>query len=181
MQKLTPCLWFDSNAEEAVKFYTSIFKKSKIKKIARYTEEGYEIHGRPAGTVMTIEFELNGQTFTALNGGPVFRFNEAISFEVNCKTQEELDYYWEKLSKGGDEKAQQCGWLKDKYGVSWQIVPTVLGDMLQDKDTERSSRVMKALLQMKKLDIKTLKQAYQQQYAYQTGPRPSRISRRSSV
>jgi predicted 3-demethylubiquinone-9 3-methyltransferase (glyoxalase superfamily) len=181
MQKITPCLWFDSNAEEAVKFYTSIFKKSKIRRIARYTEEGYEIHGRPAGTVMTIEFELNGQTFTALNGGPVFRFNEAISFQVNCKSQEELDYYWEKLSKGGDEKAQQCGWLKDKYGVSWQIVPTVLGEMLQGKDTEISSRIMKALLQMKKLDIKTLKQAYGQKYADQTGPRPSRISRRSSV
>ena len=181
MQKITPCLWFDNQAEEAVKFYTSIFKKSKIRKTARYGEEGYEIHRRPAGTVMTIEFELNGQTFTALNGGPVFKFNEAISFQVNCKSQQELDYYWEKLSKGGDEKAQQCGWLKDKYGVSWQIVPTVLGEMLQGKDTERSSRVMKALLQMKKLDIKTLNQAYQKKYAGQTGPRPSRISRRSSV
>jgi predicted 3-demethylubiquinone-9 3-methyltransferase (glyoxalase superfamily) len=181
MQTITPCLWFDSNAEEAVKFYTSIFRKSKIRKIARYTEEGYEIHGRPAGTVMTIEFELNGQTFTALNGGPVFKFNEAISFQVNCKSQGELDYYWEKLSKGGDEKAQQCGWLKDKYGLSWQIVPAVLGEMVQGKDTERSSRVMKALLQMKKLDIKTLKQAYKQQYADQTGPRPSKTSRRSSV
>jgi predicted 3-demethylubiquinone-9 3-methyltransferase (glyoxalase superfamily) len=162
MQKITPCLWFDSNAEEAVKFYTSIFKKSKIRKIARYGEEGYEIHGRPAGTVLTVEFELNGQTFTALNGGPVFKFNEAISFQVSCKSQQELDYYWEKLSKGGDEKAQQCGWLKDKYGVSWQIVPTVLGEMLQDKVTKKSERVMKALLQMKKLDIKKLKQAYAQ-------------------
>jgi len=163
MQEITPCLWFDSNAEEAVKFYTSIFKKSKIRKIARYGEEGYEIHGRPAGTVLTVEFELNGQTFTALNGGPVFKFNEAISFQVSCKSQQELDYYWEKLSKGGDEKAQQCGWLKDKYGVSWQIVPTVLGEMLQDKVTKKSERVMKALLQMKKLDIKKLKQAYAQQ------------------
>jgi len=162
MQTITPCLWFDSNAEEAVKFYTSIFKKSKIRKIARYGEEGYEVHGRPAGSVMTIEFELNGQTFTALNGGPVFQFNEAISFQVSCKTQEEVDYYWEKLSKGGDEKAQQCGWLKDRYGVSWQIVPAVLGEMLQGKDAKISDRVMKALLQMKKLDIKTLKQAYQQ-------------------
>ena len=161
MQKITPCLWFDSNAEEAVKFYTSIFKKSKIRRIARYGEEGYEIHGRPAGSVMTVEFELNGQTFTALNGGPVFKFNEAISFQVSCKSQQELDYYWGKLSKGGDVKAQQCGWLKDKYGVSWQIVPAVLGEMLKGKDAEVSNRVMKALLQMKKLDIKTLKQAYE--------------------
>ena len=162
MQKITPCLWFDSNAEEAVKFYTSIFKKSKIRKIARYGEEGYEIHGRPAGSVMTIEFELNGQTFTALNGGPVFKFNEAISFQVSCKSQQELDYYWGKLSKGGDVKAQQCGWLKDKYGVSWQIVPAVLGKMLKGKNAAVSNRVMKALLQMKKLDIKKLKQAYEQ-------------------
>ena len=162
MQKITPCLWFDDNAEEAVKFYTSIFKKSKIGRIARYGEEGYEIHGKRAGTVMTIEFELNGQTFTALNGGPVFKFNEAISFQVGCKSQEEVDYYWEKLSQGGDEKAQQCGWLKDKYGVSWQIVPAVLSEMLQDNDAEVSNQVMKALLQMKKLDIKKLKQAYAQ-------------------
>lgn len=161
MQRIIPCLWFDSNAEEAVKFYTSVFKKSKIRKIARYGEEGYEIHGRPAGSVMTIEFELNGQTFTALNGGPVFTFNEAISFQVSCKSQKEVDYYWEKLSKGGDVKAQQCGWLKDKYGVSWQIVPSVLGEMLKGKDAKVSDRVMKALLQMKKLDIKKLKQAYE--------------------
>jgi len=160
VQKITPCLWFDSNAEEAVKFYTSIFKKSKIRKIARYTEEGYEIHGRPAGTVMTIEFELKGQTFTALNGGPVFKFNEAISFQVHCRTQEEIDHYWDKLSQGGDKNAQQCGWLKDKYGVSWQIVPTVLPKMLLDKDTRKSERVMQALLQMRKLDITRLKQAY---------------------
>ena len=162
MQKINPGLWFDSNAEEAVKLYTSIFKKSKIRKITRYGEEGYEIHGRPAGSVMTIEFELHGQTFTALNGGPVFKFNEAISFQVSCKSQQELDYYWRKLSKGGDVKAQQCGWLKDKYGVSWQIVPAVLGEMLKGKDAEVSNRVMKALLQMKKLDIKKLKQAYEQ-------------------
>ena len=161
MQTITPCLWFDNQAEEAAKFYTSIFKNSKIGKISRYGEEGYEIHGKPAGTVMTIEFKLNGQVFTALNGGPVFKFNEAISFQVSCKSQKEVDYYWEKLSKGGDEKAQQCGWLKDKYGVSWQIVPTVLGEMLQDKDADKTERVMKALLQMKKLDIKKLKQAYE--------------------
>jgi predicted 3-demethylubiquinone-9 3-methyltransferase (glyoxalase superfamily) len=162
MEKIIPCLWFDSNAEEAVNFYTSIFKNSKIGKISRYGKEGYEIHGKPEGTVLTVEFELNGQTFTALNGGPAFKFNEAISFQVYCKSQNELDYYWEKLSKGGDEKAQQCGWLKDKYGVSWQIVPTVLGEMLQDKDPKKSERVMKALLQMKKIDIRTLEKAYEQ-------------------
>ena len=161
MQKITPCLWFDSNAEEAVSFYTSVFKNSKIGNISRYGNEGYEIHRKPAGTVLTIEFELNGQVFTALNGGPVFKFNEAISFQVGCESQEEVDYYWEKLSEGGDQNAQRCGWLKDKYGLSWQIVPTVLGKMLQDKDAKKSERVMKALLQMKKLDIKTLKQAYE--------------------
>ena len=160
MQKITPCLWFDSNAEEAVRFYTSIFKKSKIGNIARYGEAGYEIHGRRAGTVLTIEFELNGQTFTALNGGPVFKFNEAISFQVLCKTQKEIDYYWLKLSKGGDEKAQQCGWLKDKYGVSWQIIPTVLGEMLHDKNAAKAQRVMQAMLQMDKIDMSKLKQAY---------------------
>jgi predicted 3-demethylubiquinone-9 3-methyltransferase (glyoxalase superfamily) len=162
MQKITPCLWFDSNAEEAVNFYTSIFKNSKIGNISRYGEAGYEIHGKPAGTVLTIEFELNGQAFTALNAGPLFKFNEAISFQVSCESQEEVDYYWGKLSDGGDEKAQVCGWLKDKYGLSWQIVPTVLGEMLQDKDPEKSGRVMEALLQMKKLDIERLKEAYNQ-------------------
>jgi predicted 3-demethylubiquinone-9 3-methyltransferase (glyoxalase superfamily) len=160
MQRITPCLWFDSNAEEAAKFYTSIFKNSKIGKLSRYGKEGYEIHGKPAGTVLTVEFKLDGQTFTALNGGPVFKFNEAISFQVGCKSQKEVDYYWEKLSKGGEKG--QCGWLKDKYGVSWQIVPTVIGKMLQDKTAEKSDRVMKALLQMHKLDIKKLKQAYEQ-------------------
>jgi predicted 3-demethylubiquinone-9 3-methyltransferase (glyoxalase superfamily) len=155
-------LWFDGNAEEAVNFYTSIFKISKIGKISRYGEAGYEIHGKPAGTVLTIEFELNGQAFTALNAGPLFKFNEAISFQVSCESQEEVDYYWGKLSDGGDEKAQVCGWLKDKYGLSWQIVPTVLGEMLQDKDPEKSGRVMEALLQMKKLDIERLKEAYNQ-------------------
>ena len=162
MQKITPCLWFDSNAEEAVNFYTSIFKNSKIGNISRYGEAGYEIHGKPAGTVLTMEFELNGQAFTALNGGPMFKFNEAISFQVNCESQEEVDYYWEKLSEGGDENAQVCGWLKDKYGLSWQIVPTVLGEMLQDKDAGKSGRVMEALLKMKKLDIEKLKEAYNQ-------------------
>ena len=162
MQKITPCLWFDSNAEEAVKFYSAIFKNSKIGNISRYGEAGHEIHGKPAGTVLTIEFELDGQTFTALNGGPLFKFNEAISFQVRCESQEEVDYYWEKLSQGGDKKAQQCGWLKDKYGLSWQIVPTVVGEMLRDKDAKKSASVMKALLQMTKIDIQSLQQAYEQ-------------------
>src|SRR5918995_258285 len=130
IQKITPCLWFDDRAEEAVEFYTAVFRNSKIVKIARYGEAGFEIHGKPAGTVMTVAFELDGQTFTALNGGPLFKFNEAISLEVNCQTQEEVDYYWERLSAGGDPKAQQCGWLKDKYGVSWQVVPTGMYEML---------------------------------------------------
>ena len=160
MQKITPCLWFDNQAEDAANFYTSIFKNSKIGNISRYGKEGYEIHGKEEGTVLTVDFEIEGQRFTGLNGGPVFKFNEAISFVVHCKTQKEVDYYWEKLSEGGDERAQQCGWLKDKYGVSWQIVPDVLGEMLQDKDQNKSERVMKSLLQMKKLDIEKLKRAY---------------------
>jgi predicted 3-demethylubiquinone-9 3-methyltransferase (glyoxalase superfamily) len=155
MQKLTPCLWFDSNAEEAVNLYTSTFKNSKIGKTSRYGEAGYEIHGKPAGTVMTIDFELNGQPFTALNGGPMFKFNEAVSFQVFCETQEELDYYWDKLSSGG--KAQQCGWLKDRFGLSWQIVPTILGKLLTDP--KKSEKVMAALMKMKKLDINGLRQA----------------------
>lgn len=162
MQKITPCLWFDKQAEEAVNFYVSIFKNAKTGNITRYGKEGHEIHNMPAGTVMTVEFQIEGQDFLALNGGPVFKFNEAISFQVHCKTQEEVDYYWEKLTQGGDKNAQQCGWLKDKYGVSWQIVPTVLPEMLQDKDPKKSERVMKALLQMHKLDIKRLKEAYEQ-------------------
>ncbi|HEY6200441.1 MAG TPA: VOC family protein [Candidatus Binatia bacterium] len=157
MQKITPCLWFDKNAEEAVKFYTSIFKNSKILNISRYTEAGYEVHHMAAGTVLTVEFELNGQTFTALNGGPVFKFNEAISFQVSCASQQEVDYYWEKLSEGGDRSAQQCGWLKDKFGVSWQVVPKILGELL--KDGKKADKVMQALLQMKKLDVKRLQEA----------------------
>ena len=160
MQNITPCLWFDSQAEEAAKFYTSVFKNSRIGRIARYGKEGQEIHHRPEGSVLTVEFEINGQTFTALNGGPVFKFNEAVSFQVPCETQEDVDYYWERLSAGGDVKAQQCGWLKDKYGVSWQVVPTVLATMLQDKDRARADRVMKAMLQMKKLDIAGLQRAF---------------------
>jgi predicted 3-demethylubiquinone-9 3-methyltransferase (glyoxalase superfamily) len=163
IQKVTPCLWFDDQAEEAVEFYTAIFRNSKIVNVARYGEVGHEVHGKPAGTVMVVAFELDGQAFTALNGGPMFKFNEAISFQVKCETQEEVDYYWEKLSEGGDETAQQCGWLKDKYGVSWQVVPTVLPEMIHDPDSEKSQRAMKAMLQMKKIDIGDLKRAYEGQ------------------
>ncbi|MFL6328804.1 MAG: VOC family protein [Nitrososphaeraceae archaeon] len=159
MQKITPHLWFEDNAEEAAKFYTSIFKNSKIIDITHYGESAAEVSGRPKGTVMTVRFELEGQQFMALNGGPVFKFSPAISFLVKCETQQEVDYLWEKLSEGGGEK-EQCGWLKDKFGVSWQIVPNVLGEMMQDKDAEKSERVMKALLQMKKIDIQALRKAY---------------------
>ena len=157
MQKITPFLWFNDNAEEAVKFYTSVFKNSNIGKIARYDQAGEKASGRPAGSVMTVEFQLEGQEFVALNGGPMFKFTEAISFVVNCETQEEVDYYWERLSAGGKEV--QCGWLKDKFGLSWQIVPTVLGELLSDKDAAKAQRAMEAMLKMVKLDIKKLKQA----------------------
>ena len=159
-QKITPCLWFDDEAEAAVTFYTGIFRNSKVVSVSRYGEAGHEIHGKPAGTVLTVAFELEGQAFTALNGGPVFKFNEAISFQVDCETQEEVDYYWEKLSEGGDPKAQQCAWLKDKYGASWQVVPRVLVEMMSDPDSEKSGRAMEAMLQMKKIDIAELKRAY---------------------
>ena len=165
MKKITPCLWFDNQAEEAVNFYTSIFKNSKILSVAHYGEAGAEASGRPTGTVMTMAFQLEGQEFVALNGGPYFKFTEAISFVVNCQSQGEIDYYWEKLSGGGAEKAQQCGWLKDRYGVSWQIVPTVLGELLNDPDPEKSQRVMKALLKMKRIDIEILMQAADRQGA----------------
>jgi predicted 3-demethylubiquinone-9 3-methyltransferase (glyoxalase superfamily) len=160
IQRITPCLWFDDQAEEAVAFYTAIFRNSKIVSVSRYGEAGYEVHGRPAGTVMAVAFELDGQAFTALNGGPVFKFNEAISFQVKCETQEEVDYYWERLTDGGDENAQQCGWLKDKYGVSWQVVPGMLLEMINDPDSEKSQRAMEAMLHMKKIDIAALKRAY---------------------
>lgn len=163
MKPITPCLWFDGNAEEAAIFYVSIFKNSGIGKIARYGEAGYEIHGRIAGTVMTIEFEINGQPYTALNGGPHFKFNEAVSFQVFCDTQEEIDYYWEKLSEGGNPNAQQCGWLKDKFGMSWQIVPSMLDEMMSSSDAGVSDRVMNTLLRMKKLEIAELKNAAAQQ------------------
>ena len=159
MQKITPFLWFAHQAEEAVTFYTSIFKNSKIGRILRYSEEAAKASGQPPGSVLTIEFEIEGQKFVALNGGPQFKFNESISFVVNCEKQEEVDYYWEKLTAdGGQESA--CGWLKDKFGVSWQVTPSVLIDMLHDKDSEKSERVMHAMLQLQKLDIKTLKDAY---------------------
>jgi predicted 3-demethylubiquinone-9 3-methyltransferase (glyoxalase superfamily) len=160
VQKISPCLWFDDQAEEAARFYTGIFPNSKIVNVSRYGEAGREIHGKAPGTVMTVAFVLDGQAFTALNGGPIFKFNEAISFQVSCENQAEVDHYWDKLSQGGDPQAQQCGWLKDKYGVSWQVVPRVLPEMLTDPNPEKSQRVMTALLQMKKLDIEKLKRAY---------------------
>ena len=159
-QPITPCLWFDDRAEEAARFYTGIFKNSKIVTVAHYGEAGQEVHGRPAGSVMAVAFELDGRPFSALNGGPVFMFNEAISLQVHCETQEEVDYYWEKLSEGGDPKAQQCGWLKDRYGLSWQVVPRVLFDMLADHESGGSRRAMQAMLQMKKFDIAELQRAY---------------------
>lgn len=158
MRKITPFLWFDDKAEEAAKFYTSIFKNSKIGDIARYDEEAAKPTGRPPGSVMVVEFQLDGQDFVALNGGPLFKFTEAISFVVNCDTQEEVDYFWEKLSAGGEES--RCGWLKDKFGLSWQVTPTVLIDMLHDTDSAKAERVMKTMLQMQKIDIEKLKAAY---------------------
>jgi predicted 3-demethylubiquinone-9 3-methyltransferase (glyoxalase superfamily) len=159
--RITPCLWFDSEAEEAARFYTGIFPNSRIVASARYGEAGREIHQRPAGSVMTVDFELDGVGFTALNGGPVFTFNEAVSLQINCETQEEVDHYWTKLSEGGDERAQQCGWLKDRFGVSWQVVPTVLSEMVKDPESAASQRAMEAMLRMKKLDIRELQQAYE--------------------
>jgi predicted 3-demethylubiquinone-9 3-methyltransferase (glyoxalase superfamily) len=161
MQKITPFLWFDNQAEEAAKFYTSIFKNSKVGKILRYGEEVAKTSqsSRPVGSVLTIEFEIEGQKFVALNGGPLFKFNESVSFVVNCETQEEVDYFWGKLTADGGEESQ-CGWLKDKFGLSWQITPTVLIDMLHDKDPEKAERVMKAMLQMQKIEIPKLKTAY---------------------
>jgi len=161
MQKITPFLWFDNQAEEAAKFYTSVFKNAKIVSTTQYDEEGAKASGRPKGSTMTVAFQILGQEFVALNGGPIFKFNEAVSFMVNCESQDEVDYYWQKLSQGGDEKAQQCGWLKDKYGVSWQIVPTELNKLLSDPDPKKSQRAMRAMLQMKKIDIAEIKRAAQ--------------------
>ncbi|MGH7413126.1 MAG: VOC family protein [Candidatus Rokuibacteriota bacterium] len=158
IQRITPFLWFDSHAEEAAHFYVSIFRNSRVAGMARYDEEGAKVAGRPAGSVMTVQFQLDGQEFVALNGGPMFKFTEAVSFVVNCETQEEVDHFWQKLSAGGQQV--QCGWLKDKFGVSWQVVPTILGEMLQDKDPAKSTRVMAAMLTMKKIDIAALRSAY---------------------
>lgn len=159
VQRIAPCLWFDGQAEEAARFYTSIFPNSRITDISYFGEAGHEVHGRPAGSVMVAAFELDGQPFTALNGGPQFRFSEAISLMVSCETQEEVDYYWERLSAGGEEQAQQCGWLKDRFGLSWQIVPTALLRLMSGADRARSGRTMEALLQMKKIDIAALERA----------------------
>ncbi len=159
VQRITPFLWFDTKAEEAGSFYVSIFEDSRLGAVTRYDEAGAKASGQPKGSVMTVEFELAGQAFTALNGGPVFKFTEAISFVVHCETQAEVDHFWQKLSAGGQEV--QCGWLKDRFGVSWQVVPTVLVEMLRDKDPERSKRVMAAMLKMIKIDIATLTKAYE--------------------
>ena len=161
MQKITPFLWFEGEAENAAKFYISIFKNSKIGRILRYSQEVAEVSesGQAIGSALTIEFEIDGQEFVALNGGPQFQFNESVSFVVNCQTQKEVDYYWEKLIAGGGQESA-CGWLKDKFGVSWQITPPILIDMLHDRDAEKAGRVMHAMLQMKKIDIAKLKAAY---------------------
>ena len=158
LQRITPFLWFDSQAEEAAKFYVSIFKNSRVVSTSRYDEEASRVAGRPKGSVMTVAFELDGQEFAALNGGPVFKFTEAMSLVVNCETQREVDHFWEKLSAGGQEV--ECGWLKDRFGVSWQVVPTILGQLLTGADAEKSKRAMAAMLKMKKLDIDALKRAY---------------------
>ena len=159
--RIAPCLWFDDQAEEAAEFYTSIFKESEITAISRYGEAGREFHGKEPGSVVTVAFELEGQSFTALNGGPLFKFNEAVSLQVNCETQDEVDYYWEKLSAGGDPQAQQCGWLKDQYGLSWQVVPPMDEFFKRDERSPGAERAMEAMLQMKKIDIAALRRAYE--------------------
>ncbi|HET9904239.1 MAG TPA: VOC family protein [Xanthobacteraceae bacterium] len=160
MKTVTPCLWFDTEAEEAANFYVSVFRDGRIKSVTHYGNEGQEIHGKPAGSVLVVEFEIFGQAFMALNGGPQFKFDEAVSFQIPCETQDEVDYFWEKLTADGGQ-AGPCGWLKDKFGLSWQVVPTVLPKMLSDPDGARADRAMKALLQMEKLDIAALQRAYE--------------------
>jgi predicted 3-demethylubiquinone-9 3-methyltransferase (glyoxalase superfamily) len=155
--KITPCLWFDSQAEAAAKFYASVFANSKIGKIARYGKEGFEVHGQKAGTVMTVEFEIAGQKFVALNGGPHFKFNEAVSFQIHCETQEEIDYFWSKLAEEGEEGP--CGWLKDRFGLSWQVIPRALPQMLMDENSDKAQRVMRSMLQMRKIDLAALERA----------------------
>jgi predicted 3-demethylubiquinone-9 3-methyltransferase (glyoxalase superfamily) len=159
-QRISPCLWFDSQAEEAARFYTGIFRNSRIVNVSHYPEAGQEIHGRPEGSVMTVVFELDGLAFTALNGGPHFKFNEAVSLQVFCRDQQEIDYYWEKLGAGGDPKAQQCGWLKDRYGLAWQVVPAEMDKWFADEKSPATQRAMEAMLKMKKLDIPALERAY---------------------
>lgn len=159
-QRISACLWFADEAEEAARFYTGTFKNSRIVTITRYGAAGFEVHRRPAGSVMTVLFELDGQSFTALNGGPAFTFNEAISFQVECANQKEIDYYWEQLSAGGDPAAQQCGWLKDRFGLSWQVVPARMEELFGDGKSPGAQRAMKAMLRMKKLDIAELRRAY---------------------
>lgn len=161
LQTIAPCLWFDDQAEAAAAFYTSIFDRSRIRRVTRFSDAGREIHGRPAGSVMTVEFEINGQPFTALNGGPMFTFSEAVSFQIICQTQAEIDHYWDRLTEGGDPDAQQCGWLKDKFGLSWQVVPAELEDMVADHTSAAAQRAMVALLEMKKLDLAALRRAYE--------------------
>lgn len=159
-QKITTNLWFDTQAEEAAVFYTSIFPNSQINHVSRYGKEGHDVHGMPEGTVMTVSFELEGRPFVALNGGPHFKFNESISFIINCDSQEEVDYYWDKLTAGGDPNAQQCGWLKDKFGLSWQVIPAAMYELLNDPDKDKAGRVMEAMLQMKKIEMAPLLRAY---------------------
>jgi predicted 3-demethylubiquinone-9 3-methyltransferase (glyoxalase superfamily) len=160
-RQITPCLWFDGQAEEAAKFYTGIFKSSKIGKKSYYSEAGKEVHKQKPGSVMTVEFELDGQPFTAINGGPEFKFTEATSFQILCDTQKDIDYYWDKLTPGGDPASQVCGWLKDKFGLSWQVIPKRLPEMMTDGDKERAGRVMEALMPMKKIDLAELERAYE--------------------
>jgi predicted 3-demethylubiquinone-9 3-methyltransferase (glyoxalase superfamily) len=159
LQRITPMLWFDHQAEEAARHYTSIFPNSKIGNVSRYGSENAEVSGQKAGSVMTVAFELDGEPFVALNGGPMFQFTEAISFVVNCETQAEIDHYWSKLSAGGDEKSQQCGWLKDKFGVSWQVMPRNIVELVAGKDAAKAKRAMKALLSMRKIEIAKLESA----------------------
>ena len=159
LNRITPCLWFDDKAEEATRFYTGIFKNSRITMVTRYSEAGFEVHGRPAGSVMVVAFELDGHAFTALNGGPHFKFTEAISLQINCANQQEIDYYWDKLTAGGDPSAQQCGWLKDKYGLSWQVVPEKMDEIFVDGSSPGAKRAMEAFLKMKKIDIAEIERA----------------------
>jgi predicted 3-demethylubiquinone-9 3-methyltransferase (glyoxalase superfamily) len=160
LQKISPCLWFDTQAEQAANYYVSIFKNSKINAISHYPDSGQEIHGKPADSVLTVVFELEGQSFVALNGGPQFQFSPAVSLHIDCETQEEVDYYWEKLSAGGDPSAQQCGWVADKFGVSWQIVPNIVQELITSSDAAASKRVFEAIMEMQKLDIAELQRAF---------------------